>query len=721
VGQEGRMIRIEDVLDIYSNNRPDGDVLQIQKAYVFANMMHEYQKRKSGLPFITHPLNVAHTIAENKLDTESLVAALLHDVVEDTDASNDQVEELFGKDVAGIVDGLTKLTALENVDISERKAANFKKLLIAIARDPRVLIIKLADRLDNMRTLEFMKPEKQRLIAEETLEIYAPLAHAIGMSRIKNELEDLSFRYIYPEEYKTVSREAETKEGTYAEDMEQIREVLEHEMKANGIRCIIQSRIKHKFSIFRKMKTQDISLDEVYDFLAFRIILTDNDPNECYKVIGVLHSLWTYIPHRWRDFISQPKENGYRSVHTTLIYEDGVFFEVQVRTEEMHQIAEQGIAAHWQYKQGRMESFEESRLYQVLTQTILDLKEKTSDEFLTDLAQGLKDISHGITVLTPRGRTIALPDQATPVDFAYSIHTEVGNHCVGAKVDGRLVPLHTELHDGNIVEILTNPNARPSLDWLKLVRTSRAKHKIRSTYRALEREEKTAEGREMLEKAMRKHKIPFSQLDVEKISKAYKSYKISKIDELYFLVGNSTISVNKVLGIVEPSLIRKKQAISLTRKPTEAGNFEKRVRIQGLDNLLVTRARCCNPIFGDKIVGYLTKLKGISVHRGDCENLKQGRIDPARLIDVDWVEDPNHFFLIEIIVISEDITGMLARLTDVFDSMNLNLRKVQGESFRVKNQAQFRFTVQISSREELNRVLSRIKGTRGVLSVWRKK
>ncbi len=715
------MIRIEDVLEIHSNNRPEGDVLQIQKAYVFANMMHEYQKRKSGLPFITHPLNVAHTIAENKLDTESLVAALLHDVVEDTEASIDQIEELFGNDVAGIVDGLTKLTELENVDISERKAANFKKLLIAIARDPRVLIIKLADRLDNMRTLEFMKPEKQKLIAGETLEIYAPLAHAIGMARIKNELEDLSFRYLYPEEYSNVSKEAETKEGTYAEDMEQIRDILEHEMKANGIRCIIQSRIKHKFSIFRKMKMQNIVLDEVYDFLAFRIILTDNDPNECYKVIGILHGLWTYIPHRWRDFISQPKENGYRSVHTTLIYEDGAFFEVQVRTEEMHQIAEQGIAAHWQYKQGRTESFEESRLYQVLSQTILDVKEKTSDEFLTDLAQGLKDISHGITVLTPRGRTIALPDQATPVDFAYSIHTEVGNHCVGAKVDGRLVPLHTELHDGNIVEILTNPNAKPSLDWLKLVRTSRAKHKIRATYRALEREEKTVDGREMLEKAMRKNKIPFSQLDVQKISKAYKSYNISKIEELYFLVGNGTISVNKVLGVVEPGLIRKKQAISLSRKPADAGNFERRVRIQGLDNLLVNRARCCNPIFGDKIIGYLTKLKGISVHRADCENLKQGRIEKARLIDVEWVEDPNHSFLIEIIVITEDVTGMLARLTDVFDSMNLNLRKVQGESFRVKSQAQFRFTVQISSREELNRVLTRIKGTRGVLSVWRKK
>ncbi|RLE22404.1 MAG: hypothetical protein DRJ08_04160 [Acidobacteria bacterium] len=715
------MIRIEDVLDVYSKNRPDGDVLQIQKAYVFANMMHEYQKRKSGLPFITHPLNVAYTIAENKLDTESVVAALLHDVVEDTDASNDQVEELFGKDVAGIVDGLTKLSALENIDISERKAANFKKLLIAIARDPRVLIIKLADRLDNMRTLEFMKPEKQKLIAGETLEIYAPLAHAIGMSRIKNELEDLSFRYLYPEEYEKVSKQADEKEKIYAEDMEQIRQVLEHEMRANGIRCLIQSRIKHKFSIFRKMKTQRITLDEVYDFLAFRIILTDNDPNECYKVIGILHGLWTYIPHRWRDFISQPKENGYRSVHTTLIYEDGVFFEVQVRTEEMHQIAEQGIAAHWQYKQGRIDSFEESRLYQVLSQTILDLKEKTSDEFLTDLAQGLKDISHGITVLTPRGRTIALPDQATPVDFAYSIHTEVGNHCVGAKVDGRLVPLHTELHDGNIVEILTNPNAKPSLDWLKLVRTSRAKHKIRATYRALEREEKTVEGREMLEKAMRKHKIPFNQLDVEKISKAYKSYKISKVEELYFLVGNGTISVNKVLGIIEPSLIRKKQAISLSRKPAEAGNFERQVRIQGLDGLLVTRARCCNPIFGDPIIGYLTKLKFIIVHRANCENLKQGRIDQARLIDVEWVEDPSHSFLIEIIVISEDITGMLARLTDVFDSMNLNLRKVQGESFRAKNQAQFHFTVQITSRDELTRVLTRIKGIRGVLSVWRKK
>ena len=715
------MIRIDDVIEQFLAHHPDGDGQLIERAYVYANMMHEYQKRKSGLPYISHPLNVAMIVAEARLDAASVTSALLHDVVEDTEATIEQVEDAFGSDVAAIVDGLTKLTALENVDISERKAANFRKLFIAIARDPRVLIIKLADRLDNMRTLEFVNPEKQRRIAQETLDIYATLAHAIGMARVKNELEDLSFRYLYPDEAQALSEQVEEKKQRYAEDLKKIYERLADEMARNDVNCRIQSRIKHRFSIFRKMKTQDLSVDEVYDFLAFRIILTDNDSSDCYKVIGILHGLWTYIPHRWRDFVSQPKDNGYRSLHTTLIFDDGVFFEVQVRTEEMHRIAEQGIAAHWQYKEGKMATFEESRMYQVLSQTILDVTERSSEDFVGDLAGGLSDISHGITVLTPRGKTISLPDHSTPVDFAFAIHTEVGNRCVGAKVDGRLVPLHTELQDGNIVEILTHPGARPSLDWLKFAKTNRARSKIKAVYRVLEREEKTSDGREQLEKAMRKHKIPFARLDLEVIGKSFESYQMKKPEDLYFLIGNGTISVNKVLGIIEPSVIRKKRAISLGKKATPADSFERRVRIQGLDNILVTRARCCNPIIGDKIVGYLTKTKGVSVHRRNCESLKAGRIDAARLIEVEWVHDPNHTFVVDLNVLTEDLTGMLSRLTDIFDSMNLNLRKVQGESYRAKNQAQFRFSVQIASREELDNLLRRITGTRGVLSVWRKR
>jgi len=715
------MIRIDDVIERYTQHYPDGDVQLIERAYVFANMMHEYQKRKSGLPYITHPLNVAATVADARMGKESVVAALLHDVVEDTDASIEQVQELFGEQVAKIVDGLTKLTALEHVDKSERKAANFRKLFVAIARDPRVLIIKLADRLDNMRTLEFMKPERQQVIARETLDIYATLAHAIGMARIKNELEDLAFRYLHPEEYEQVARQVEEKKAIYAADRQRIYERLVEEMNRYGVDCRIQSRIKHKFSIFRKMKMQDITMDEVYDFLAFRIILADNDPNECYKVIGILHGLWTYIPHRWRDFISQPKDNGYRSLHTTLIFDDGIFFEVQVRTEEMHEIAEQGIAAHWQYKEGRVAELEENRLYSVLSETLLDLTERPSDDLMTDLAHGLKDISHGITVLTPRGKTISLPDQATPVDFAYAIHTEVGNRCIGAKVDGRLVPLHTELHDGNIVEILTSPSARPSLDWLKFAKTNRARSKIRSVYRVLEREEKIAAGREQLEKMMRKHKLPFARLELEPLAKAFRAQRIQKMEDVYYLVGSGTLSVMRVLGVIEPSLTRKRKPVALTRKTGTQDSFERRIRIQGLDNILVSRARCCNPIVGDPIVGYLTKTKGVSVHRKDCESLRKGRIDPARIIEVEWVEEPGQTFLVDLVVVTEDLTGMLARLTDVFDSMNLNLRKVQGESFRAKNEAQFKFTVAISSRQELDHLVRRLSGTRGVQSVWRKR
>lgn len=715
------MLRIENIVEKFIENHPDGDPTLIQKAYVFSSMMHEYQKRKSGQPYIVHPLNVAYTIASIRLDEQSIVAALLHDVVEDTETTVHKIVELFGKDVSLLVDGLTKLSSLENLEKSERQAANFKKLLIAMAEDPRVLIIKLADRLDNMRSLEFMKEHKQKSIAEETLDIYAPLAHAIGMNKIKGELENLSFKYISPEEYHSLHEKVELQKTNYLPFVDEIYKTLKEEMFKNGIECIIQKRFKHVFSIYKKMKVREIYLDEVYDFLAFRIILNNNDPNECYKAIGIIHGLWVYVSHRWRDFISQPKKNGYQSLHTTLLYGEGLHFEVQVRTEDMHRIAEEGLAAHWQYKQGRLNALEDSRIYRLLSKTILELQEDSSSSaFINDMKMGLRDISNDIMVLTPRGKTITLPHQSTPIDFAYSIHTEVGHKCIRAKVDGKLVPLSTELKDGNLVEINTLPSSAPSLDWLKFVKTNRAKNRIRAWFRNFQKEENHSRGKEILEKSLRKHKIPFSEVNINKIDIEIKSHPIPKIDDLYILLGANTISLKKVMGIIKPSLDLKKKT-PIKKESTPGTDFEKRVRIKGIDNIYVTRARCCNPIYGDEIIGYLTKLKGVSIHRTTCENLKQIRIDPARLIEVEWIETATMNFTVDLNILTEDKKGILTKLTDVFDKMNLDLKKVMGESHKAKQQAIFRFIVQVNSRQQLDNLINKLKSIKGVSSVWRKK
>jgi len=715
------MIRIDAIIEKFIENHPDGDATLIQKAYVFASMMHEPQKRKSGLPYIVHPLNVALTIAEIRLDEESIVAALLHDVVEDTETPVEEIEKLFGKDVSLLVDGLTKLSSLENLEKSERQAANFKKLLIAMAEDPRVLIIKLADRLDNMRSLEFMKENKQKSIAEETLDIYAPLAHAIGMGKIKGELENLSFKYISPEDYLSLSKSVEERKANYEPYVDEIYNTLKEEMLKNGIECTIQKRFKHVFSIYKKMKQRNISLDEVYDFLAFRIILKNNDPNECYKVIGILHGLWVYVAHRWRDFISQPKNNGYQSMHTTLIYEEGLHFEVQVRTDDMHRIAEEGLAAHWQYKQGKLSAIEDSRIYRLLSKTIVELQEdSSSSRFINDMKMGLKDISNDIMVLTPRGKTITLPHQSTPVDFAYAIHTEVGHKCVRSKVDGKLVQLNTELKDGNLVEIHTHPSASPSRDWLKFVKTNRAKNRIRTWHRNFEKERNVTKGKDILEKALRKHKIPFSEIKIKKINEEIKSHPIEKIDDLYILLGGSAISLKKVLGIIKPSINIKKKN-TLKKNNIVSSDFEKKVRIKGIDHIFVTRARCCNPIYGDNIIGYLTKMKGVSIHRTICDSLKQTRIDPARLIDVEWIETASMSFTVDLNILTDDLKGILTKLTDTFDKMDLDLKKVSGETHKAKQQAIFRFIVQINSRQQLDSLIKKLKSIKGVISVWRKK
>ena len=526
-----KIVRVNDIEEIFKEHHPDGDTFLLHKAYAYASKKHKFVLRKSGQPYIIHPTGVAYIVANHRLDIESIAAAFLHDVVEDTDTPLSEIEEEFGKDVAQLVDGLTKVSAIESVSKEEKESVNFRKLLVSMAKDPRVLIIKLADRLDNMRTLDAMPEHKQKRIAKETLDIYAPLAHAIGMGKIKNELEDLCFKYIWPEEYERLAKEVEERKKHYEQYKDEIYEKLLNLMENKNIKCYIQHRIKHLYSIYRKIQKQNITLNEVFDFLAFRIIIKEEDISKCYEAMGEIHANWIHMPNRWRDFLARPKQNGYQSLHTTLIHKKGIYFEVQIRTESMHQIAEEGIAAHWQYKQGKVAAFEHSGIYKDISQVILRIQENSDKDFLQKFRENLGDLSHDITVLTPKGKPISLPEGATPVDFAYAIHTEVGNKCSGAKVDGKLVPLNTDLVDGNIVEIITSTNGKPSLDWLKFVKTNKAKNKIKAWYREFEKQEKIEEGKILLEQGMRKFKIPFAKFNLEDIAKKFKSYKIKSQDD----------------------------------------------------------------------------------------------------------------------------------------------------------------------------------------------
>lgn len=717
------IVRLDDIIDKFLEYHPDGDPELLIKAFAYASKKHEFAKRKSGLPYIIHPISVAYIVACHRLDIESIAAAFLHDVVEDTDTPLSEIEEEFGKEVARLVDGLTKVSAIESVSKEEKESANFRKLLVSIAKDPRVLIIKLADRLDNMRTLDAMPEHKQIRIAKETLDIYAPLAHAIGMGRIKNELEDLCFKYLWPEEYNKLVKEVEERKKHYKKYQDEIYEKLLNLMAERGIKCYIQHRIKHLYSIYRKIQKQNITLNEVYDFLAFRIIIKEEDISKCYEAMGEIHANWVHIPNRWRDFIARPKQNGYQSLHTTLIHKKGIYFEVQIRTESMHKIAEEGIAAHWQYKQGKVAAFEHSEIYNAISKVILRIQENSDKEFLENFRENLGDLTHDITVLTPKGKPISLPEGATPVDFAYAIHTEVGNKCSGAKVDGILVPLNTELKDGNIVEILTSSNGKPSLDWLKFVKTNKAKNKIKAWHREYEKQEKIEEGKILLEQGMRKFKIPFSKLNIEEIAKKFKSHKITSPDDLYFYIAKKNIPLMNVLETIEPEVKKKpKKVITLTKNISEELKFEKRIRVKGIDNILVTRAKCCNPILGDEIIGYLTKTKGITIHRKDCKNIiKQLKSTPEKFVEVEWVEDKNINFTVTIEILAEDITGMLARLTNVFEVLNIHILKVSGTSIKPKDQAQFKFVFSIGSKTQLESLINRIKGIKGVIAVWRKR
>lgn len=713
------MIRIQDILDEVASYNPEADFALIQKAYVYAASAHAGQTRLSGEPYLSHPLEVANTLARLRLDEFSIVAGLLHDTVEDTKATIEEIEAEFGEEVTDIVDGVTKISLMSFETKEEQQAENIRKMILAMSEDIRVLIVKLADRLHNMRTLAFQKSHKQKLIAQETMDIYAPLANRLGLHRIKLELEELSFRYIRPDAYAHIS---EWLEKHRADDEEYINEVIEKLggiFARNGITARIKGRIKHPYSIYHKLVAQNLTMDEMHDIIAFRVIVADL--KDCYAALGLVHAEWRPVPGRFKDYISMPKANMYQSLHTTVIGPRNERMEVQIRTEEMDALAENGLASHWLYKEGGRVKAKDVRQFTWLRE-MLDWQKMESDsrEFLRSLRFDL--FKDEIYVFTPKGEVKELPEEATPVDFAYQIHTEVGNRCVGAKVNGKLVPLSTRLRSGDMVEILTDPHRRPSRDWLKHVKTAKARTRIQHFIRTEERVRSISLGKDILEKQGRKVGV--------NIAKALKDGDLAKValevgfpttDELFSAVGYARITPLKVLRHMLPKEeADKHDEAEKQESPPAKGQTPKKtesVVIQGMRDVMVRYAKCCNPVPGDAIVGYISRGRGVAIHTSDCPTIQT--MEPERLIAVQWEGGMDAMpYPARIRITAQNVKGVLGRIATEFSKENVNIESGTLRSL-MENKAELDFVVEVKDAAQLYHVIDKIRALEAVEEVTR--
>jgi GTP pyrophosphokinase len=714
------MIRFENILEKVRAYQPDGDLELLRRAYVFSAREHRGQLRKSGEPYLVHPLEVANILAELQLDVVCVACGLLHDVVEDTLTSTETVEGYFGKEVAHIIEGLTKISKMQFSSAEEHQAENFRKMLMAMVDDLRIILVKLADRLHNMRTLQHLSEDRRIHIANETLEIYAPLAGRLGIGRIKDELEELCLRNLEPKAYGVLAARVEAKRKWTEEFITEIRTTLSKNLEENGVPAEITGRTKSIYSIHQKMKRQRIELEQVYDFIALRV-LTDSIKN-CYGTLGIIHNTWRPVPGRIKDFIAMPRPNGYRSLHTSVITDAGVPFEVQIRTPEMHRVAEQGIAAHWKYKEGRPLGEDDVQNFAWLRQ-IIDWQREVKDphEFLNNLKVDL--YPEDVFCFTPKGDVKSFSRGATPVDFAYAIHTDIGHGCVGARVNGLMVPLRYKLKNGDIVEILTSRGHRPSRDWLSFVVTSRARDKIRIFLNASERQRSVEIGRKLMEKESARFDLTLKQtVEGEMAPDVLKEYGYSKLDDLYAAIGYGKVSPRKVLARVVPA--EKLQAktgpgASLARAVRRVlkGSDDK-IKVDGMDDLMVYRAKCCNPIPGESIIGYITRGKGVSVHAVNCPNLLNLMVDPERRVEVSWHGEKDARYDITLSVNVEDRKGILADITSIIADMNTDIRTIEAKTFEDKKGA-IDVTVSISNVKELERITRSIRSVDGVLDVAR--
>ncbi len=711
--------RLEELLEKLRRNRPSDDPWLVRRAYDIAAERHRDQFRSSGDPYVTHLLEVAHILADMRLDATTLAAALLHDVIEDTEFPLSRLEERFGEEVARLVEGVTKIGRLNMMAPEARQAENVRKMLLAMVNDVRVVLMKLADRVHNMRTLEYLEPAKQLRIARETMDIYSPIAHRLGMAVIKDELENLSFRYLEPDAYFSLQKEVTDKAPVHKKFLEDVQNTIRTKLVENGIPAELEARVKGLHSLHSKIVRQERSLDQIYDLLAVRVV-TDNERN-CYAALGVVHHVWRPVPGRFKDYIAMPRPNLYQSLHTTVIH-GGQAFEIQIRTQEMHRLAEEGVAAHWKYKDGKAVSSGDDQRITWMRQLIEWSQElQEPGEFLSTLKVDLAPVE--VYAFTPKGRVLELPKGATPVDFAYSVHTEVGHQCVGAKVNGQMVSLRHEIGSGDVVEILTQKAHKPSRDWLSFVKSSHAKSKIRHFINTQEREEATEMGRRLLENESRNFPKGLKKIPNEELQELAAQYGLSRTEDLYAAVGFGKYSARQILSryFGEPT---KEEETSDDAKPTLVktvkrmlGFGEAPLIVKGEDDLLVFRAKCCNPIPGDDIVGYVTRGRGVAVHTRTCPNVQNLMYQTERRIAVEWGGGSAAIFPVELIIRSKDRPGLLAEVTAVISDAGSNIRTLESRPDR--QNARVEASLEISDKKQLESILSSIRRINGVYGVER--
>ncbi len=712
--------RFEELLAKLRKNRPAEDPWIVRRGYEIATERHRDQWRISGDPYLTHLLEVAHILADLRLDATTLTAALLHDVIEDTEFPLSRIEERFGADVARLVEGVTKIGRLNMMAPEARQAENVRKMLLAMVNDVRVVLVKLADRLHNMRTLEYLEPAKQQRISRETLDIYAPIAHRLGMSIIRGELEDLAFRYLESEAFFALQKEVIEKAPIHRRFLEEVQATIRSKLVENGIPAELEARVKGLYSLHRKILRQERSLEQVYDLLAVRVI-TDND-RSCYAALGVVHHIWRPVPGRFKDYIAMARPNLYQSLHTTVIH-GGQPFEIQIRTQEMHRIAEEGVAAHWKYKDGKPSSGDDDQRITWMRQLIEWSQElQEPGEFLSTLRVDLVPVE--VYAFTPKGRVLELPRGATPVDFAYAVHTEVGHQCVGAKVNGQMVSLRHEIVSGDVVEILTQKGHTPSRDWLSFTKSSHARSKIRHCINVQEREEAKDMGRRLLEKEARHFGRSLKKIPEADLLKQASDYGLSKLEDLYAAVGFGKYSARQVLTRVLGETAKPAPTETEDSKPTLVktvkrmlGFGEAPLIVKGHDDLLVYRAKCCNPIPGDDITGYITRGRGVAVHTRTCPNVQNLLYQTERRIAVEWGGLDAATFPVQLLIRAKDRPGLLAEITSVISSAGSNIRILESRPDRLN--ARIEANLEIADRRQLETILANIRKISGVYGVDR--
>lgn len=712
---------IEDLIKIIEKYMTKDEVAFVMKAYEYAKLMHKDQKRKSGEPYIIHPVNVAIILADLDMDVDTIVAALLHDVVEDTPATYDDIKEMFSEDVAKIVDGVTKLNKLNCKSSEAFQAENLRKMILAMNNDIRVIIVKLADRLHNLRTLEYMNEEKRKQKAQETIEIYAPLAGRLGIFKIKWELEDLSLRYLDPEGYYDLVEKINKKRSEREKEINEIIKKISAELDKQELHYDISGRPKNFYSIYKKMKGKSKSFESIYDLIAVRILV--DTVKDCYAVLGIVHSMWKPLPGRFKDYIAMPKPNMYQSLHTTVISDTGEIFEIQIRTYEMHEVAEYGIAAHWKYKGGKTQGKDVDSKLDWLRQLLEWQKDlKDPKEFIDTLKIDFFDDE--VFVFTPNGDVVDLPEGSTPVDFAYRVHTGVGNTCVGAKVDSRIVPLNYKLKNGNIVEVITQKSSSgPSRDWLKFVKSPRAKQKIKQWFKSKEKDISIEKGKELFDREAKKLGLDTNILDNEKIyQKLAKELSINSISDLFASIGygnfKEKLVINKILNIKNAI-----ENIGLTKneddylKSSSSKKDATGVRIDGLEGMKIKFAKCCNPVPGDEIIGFVTRGYGVSVHRKDCTNIAN-YLDSDRCLDAEWDTEASDKFLANVTIRAVDRTGILSEITAMAKEANVGIQSLSDKSNTISDIFIY-LTFEVVGKDELDKMIQKLKTINGILDVYR--